>query len=137
MCNLNSKGDLTLKLLNLDLFYKGVTPRFCAMVLSNSKCHISAHIWDIGKISSTFNFSWIFLSKTVYKIGSFKSLKFKYEWRQQMWVENDICPYQPQYSSCSLLEAIRGIIQNHAVDYGKVVLWLADCDYVGYFLDSN
>ena len=29
MCNLNSKGDLTIKLLNLDLFYKGGTPFLC------------------------------------------------------------------------------------------------------------
>ena len=29
MCNLNSKGDLTIKLLNLDLFYKGDTPFLC------------------------------------------------------------------------------------------------------------
>ena len=44
---------------------------------------------------------------------------------------------QFRYYNLCLLEAIRGIIQNHAVDYGKVVLWLADCDYVDYFLDSN
>ena len=29
MCNLNSKGGLTIKLLNLDLFYKGGTPFLC------------------------------------------------------------------------------------------------------------
>ena len=36
MCNLNSQSDLTLKLLNLDLLYKG-GPRFCAMNLSKFK----------------------------------------------------------------------------------------------------
>ena len=34
--NLNSKGDLTIKLSNLDLFYKGV-PHFCATNLSKFK----------------------------------------------------------------------------------------------------
>ena len=29
MSNLNSKGDLTIKLLNLDLFYKGGTSLLC------------------------------------------------------------------------------------------------------------
>ena len=84
MCNLNSKGDSTIKLLNLDLFYKGVF-RFCVRIYPDSKCHISAHIWDIEKIFSAFNFPWIVLSKTKEKIGRFKSLKFTYEWRQQMW----------------------------------------------------
>ena len=71
MCNLNSKGDSTIKLLNLDLFYKGVF-RFCVPNLSRFKM-------------SAFNFPWIVLSKTKEKIGRFKSLKFTYEWRQQMW----------------------------------------------------
>ena len=30
MCNLNSKGDSTIKLLNLDLFYKGGIPILCS-----------------------------------------------------------------------------------------------------------
>ena len=40
------------------------------------------------KIFSAFNFPWIVLSKTKDKIGRFKSLKFTYEWRQQMWRHN-------------------------------------------------
>ena len=51
MCNLNSKGESTIKLLNLDLFYKEVRC-FCDQNLSNS------------------------------------SLKFTYEWRQQLWRHN-------------------------------------------------
>ena len=88
MCNLNSKGDSTIKLLNLDLFYKGGYPVFVFRIYPDSKCHISAHIWDIEKIFSAFNFPWIVLSKTKEKIGRFKSLKFTYEWRQQMWRHN-------------------------------------------------
>ena len=54
-------------------------------IFPDSICHISAHIWDIEKFFSAFNFPWIVLSKTKEKIGRFKSLKFTYEWRQQMW----------------------------------------------------
>ena len=57
-------------------------------IYPDSKCHISAHIWDIEKFFSAFNFRWIVLSKTKEKIGRFKSLKFTYEWRQQMWRHN-------------------------------------------------
>ena len=52
MCNLNNKGDSTIKLSNLDLFYKGMEggcPVFVLLIYLNSKCHISAHIWHIGK----------------------------------------------------------------------------------------
>ena len=57
-------------------------------IYPNSKCHISAHIWDIEKNFSAFNFPWIVLSKTKERIGRFKNLKFAYEWRQQMWRHN-------------------------------------------------
>ena len=84
MCNLNNKANSTIKLLNLDSF-KG-TPAFVLQIYQNSKCHISAHIWDIENFS--FSFPGIVLSKPIEKIGRFKSLKFTYEWRQQMWRHN-------------------------------------------------
>ena len=83
MCNLNSKGDSTIKLLNL-----GGYSDFVFRIFPDSKCHISAHIWDTEKFFSAFNFPWIVLSKTKEKIGRIKSLKFTYEWRQQMWRHN-------------------------------------------------
>ena len=73
-----------MKIFNVDLFYKGV-PRFCATNLSKFKMsHLSSYL-DIGETFPAFNFPWIFLSKMGLKIGGFESLKFTYEWRQQMW----------------------------------------------------
>ena len=56
MCNLNSKGDLTIKLLNLDLFYKGVTPFLCSKFIQIQNV-ISQLIFEILKFFlSAFNF---------------------------------------------------------------------------------
>ena len=88
MCNLNSKGDSTIKLLNLDLFYKGGIPILCSEFFQIQNV-ISQLIFEILKnFFSAFNFPWIVLSKTKEKIGRIKSLKFTYEWRQQMWRHN-------------------------------------------------
>ena len=56
MCNLNSKGDLTIKLLNLELFYKGVTPFLCSKFIQIQN-FISQLIFEILKFFlSAFNF---------------------------------------------------------------------------------
>ena len=68
-------------------WFKGMYGKYLR-IYPNSKCHFSAHILDIWKFFSAFDFPWIVLSKTVQKIGKFKSLKFTYEWRQQMWRHN-------------------------------------------------
>ena len=52
MCNLNSKGDSTIKLLNLDLFYKGGgegTPFLCSEFIQIQNV-ISQLIFEILKI---------------------------------------------------------------------------------------
>ena len=49
MCNLNSKGDSTIKLLNLDLFYKGGIPILCSEFFQIQNV-ISQLIFEILKI---------------------------------------------------------------------------------------
>ena len=46
MCNSNSKGDLTVKLLNLDLFYKWGTPFLWNQFIKIQNV-ISHHIFEI------------------------------------------------------------------------------------------
>ena len=76
------------KTLKLRLILKGGYPVFAIRIYPNSKCHISAHIWDTEKKISAFKFPRIVLSKTIWKFGRFKSLKFTHEWRQQIWRHN-------------------------------------------------
>ena len=86
-CNLNGKGDSTIKLLNLDLFCKEV-PRFCAPNLSKFKMsYLRLYLRYWKKI---FSFQLPLNSSLKYdkKIRRFKGLKFTYEWRQQMWLHN-------------------------------------------------
>ena len=79
MCNLNSKGDSTIILLNLDLFYKGGTPFLCSEFIQIQNV-ISQLIFEIlKKIFLAFNFPRIVLSKAIEKLGDSKVLKFTYK----------------------------------------------------------
>ena len=65
MCNLNSKGDSAIKVLNLGLFYKGGTPFLCSEFIQVQNV-ISQLIFGIlKKFFSALNFPSIVLSKTI------------------------------------------------------------------------
>ena len=54
---LNSKGNLTRKQLNFELFAEGggAVPVSVLQIYPHSNCDISGHIWDIAKIVSALN----------------------------------------------------------------------------------
>ena len=87
MSNLKSKGDLTIKLLNLDLFYKGGTPVLCYKSIQIQNA-IFQLIFEILKKFFQLSTSLEYFYQKRYKIERFKSLKFTYEWRHQMWRHN-------------------------------------------------
>ena len=72
MCNLNSKGDLTLKLLNLDLFYKGY-PVFVLRIYQTQNV-ISQLIFEILERFFSFQLPLNISIKSRIKIWSFKGL---------------------------------------------------------------
>ena len=72
---LNSKGNLTRKQLNFELFAEGGVPVFVLQIYPNSNCDISGHIWDIAKLFSALNSLLSDLWEKIKKFGRFKSLK--------------------------------------------------------------
>ena len=76
---INNKGNLTRKYLNLELFPEGGgvgVPVFVLQIYPNSNCDISAHIGDIAKLFSALNSLLSDLwEKKSKKIGRFKNLK--------------------------------------------------------------